>query len=253
MMRWPSWRVASRLSSATSCCSRSLICSSGCRALPSAPAPAPNRPATPRLPVRRPAAACRNRTRRGRAREIGQPPAERIEADQLGIERADARRDGVDLAVDLAARSLQVRLLLRDGAREARCSASAPSRKRPSTGRREDRGDHQDRRQQRARTRQVDLSVRPRGPVTIRRFMPRRPSGRECQWRKRHDRRAELRSAALRHVTDSARLWPNTSRWQTKQRLSIVSLIMSDPLKPLFGAWRRASTPSPARRRRHSR
>ncbi len=51
------------------------------------------------------------------AREVGQPAAQRIEADQLRIQRADARRERVDLAVDLAAGRLQVGLLLGDRAR----------------------------------------------------------------------------------------------------------------------------------------
>ncbi len=100
--------------------------------------------------------------------EVGEAAAERIEADQLRVQRADARGDRVDLAVELPAGGLQVGLLLRHGTRKSPLLRLAAEQE-PSQhqARDEDRCQHEQRRAaaqgERARPRQVDLS-NPAGP-----------------------------------------------------------------------------------------
>ena len=83
--------------------------------------------------------------------QVREPATQGVEADQLGVQRTDARGQGVDLAVDLPARGLQVGLLLGHGTRIGTLLGIAAEQETPERQAGDENADDENRGQQQAR------------------------------------------------------------------------------------------------------
>ena len=237
MTRWVSWRQASRLSSATSC--RFAIVDPDFQRIEHGRQLRHLRRADWTAAVRGPGrrSLVEIEFAAVEAAEVREAPSEGIEPDQLRIQRADTSGDGIDLAIDLAARRLDVRLLLRErantpAARRCRPTGSVRAsarrqRSRPSAATRSRGGT--------ASVRDSETSIcppRPVRPETIWKFIaraPLRPAGNALT--ALHGAKRLCRE----HVTERPQTMAQGSGnlWQTERAFIQVTLIMSGSLKSL--------------------